>query len=603
MAPEDLPPRPVLIFDGECSFCRAWAEYWKSLTQDRVDYLAYQEIDQRFPRLSREQLSSAVRILLPDGDVRSGAHAVFTLLDLVPGKGWALRAYHRVAGFAWLSEVAYRAVARHRSFAYRVTNFLWGIPLRQENYRLSGWLFLRLLGAIYLIAFASFGVQASGLIGSHGIQPVSDYLHALQRYFGVARYWNAPTLLWLSASDGFLRSDWIAGVCLSVLVLAGMNWRVFRIVLFALYLSLVTAGQVFMSYQWDALLLEAGSLAIFLGSSPVIARLFRWLLFRLIFLSGAVKLVSRDPSWHNFTALPVHYETQPLPTPPAWYFYQLPAWFQRMSVGFVFFVELVVPFLILAPRRIRHFAALAITTLQVLIIVTGNYAFFNLLTISLCLFLLDDTAMQKLLPSRIWQRIPSWFHGERWPRLRRAFYPSFAAFILFVSGFEMLGMFSRVHWAPADGVIHAVGPFEIVNTYGLFAVMTTSRPEIVVEGSNDGQTWLAYEFKYKPGELMRRPPWVAPHQPRLDWQMWFAALGSYESDPWIVHFVARLLEGSPDVLRLLARNPFPNAPPRYIRAQLYDYSFTTSAEKKATGNWWQRNPRQLYLPPVTLRSP
>lgn len=228
--------------------------------------------------------------------------------------------------------------------------------MRPETYYVTSWLFLRLLGAIYLVAFASFGAQAAGLIGSHGILPVTDFLRGMHEYLGVSAYWNVPTLLWLNSGDVFLRVIWIAGVCLSLLLLLGANARVVRLGLFTLYLSLDTAGQVFMTYQWDALLLEAGFLAVFLGSEVVIVRLFRWLLYRLIFLSGAVKLLSGDPTWRHFTALPVHYQTQPLPTPLVWYFYQLPQWFQRVSVGFLFFVELVVPLLVLAPRQIRFFA-------------------------------------------------------------------------------------------------------------------------------------------------------------------------------------------------------------------------------------------------------
>ncbi|HST10020.1 MAG TPA: lipase maturation factor family protein, partial [Terriglobales bacterium] len=398
----------------------------------------------------------------------------------------------------------------------------------------------------------------------------------------------------------YLRVIWISGVCLSLLLLCGVNVRVVRLGLFVLYLSIDTAGQVFMTYQWDALLLEAGFLAVFLGSEVVMVRLFRWLLCRLMFLSGAVKLLSGDLAWRNFTALPVHYQTQPLPTPLAWYFYQLPQWFQRVSVGFLFFVELGVPLLVLAPRRIRSFAAFAIVLLQILILLTGNYAFFNVLTIALCLFVFDDMALGTVLPKRLLERLPS-SPEEQTPVVWRAVCLSVAALVLLTSGFEMVGEFSGRHWGPADAVIRTIAPFEIVNTYGLFAVMTTSRPEIIIEGSNDGVTWLAYEFKYKPGQLTRRPLWVAPFQPRLDWQMWFAALGHYQSAPWILHFLERLLDGSPQVLGLLDRNPFPNAPPRYIRAQVYDYRFTTPEEHKVTGQWWQREWKGAYVPEVSLR--
>ena len=599
---EDSLDRPLLVFDGECPFCRAWVTYWKHLTGDRVLYASYQEVGQRFPKIAREEFASAVKLIMPDGKVRSGAHAVFGALGSLPGRrGWMLWCYKHIPGFATVSEAAYGVFARHRSFFYRVTNFLWGIPLAPETFRVSSWLFLRMLGTIYLIAFASFGVQAAGLIGSRGVLPAAEFLRAAQVYFGTARYWNVPTFFWLSGSDASIRADWMAGICLSVLVLAGVNWRGLRLALFLLYLSVVTAGQVFMAYQWDALLLEAGFLAIFLGASPVIPRLFRWLLCRFLFLSGAVKLASGDSSWRSFTALPVHYETQPLPTPLAWYVFHFPAWFHRMSVGSLLFVELVVPFLVLAPRRVRHFAAGAITVLQVLIFLTGNYAFFNILTIGLCLFLLEDAILIRKLPKRILERIPITVSNVRWPQVRNAFYKIFAVLVLFLSGFEMAGEFSGVRWAPADTIIRAIAPFEIINTYGLFANMTTSRPEIVIEGSLDGQTWLPYEFKYKPGDLTRRPIWVEPHQPRLDWQMWFAALGNYQRDPWTIHFMARLLEGSPEVLSLVDKNPFPDVPPHYVRALLYEYSFTTATEKRTTGHWWRRQLKGIYISPLALR--
>jgi hypothetical protein len=393
----------------------------------------------------------------------------------------------------------------------------------------------------------------------------------------------------------------VAGICLSVLVFLGVRWRILRVALFVLYLSLVTADQEFMGYQWDALLLEAGFLAILLGYAPIVIWLYRWLLFRLIFLSGAVKLASGDPSWRHFTALPVHYETQPLPTPLAWYMYQLPEWFQRGSVGFVFFVELLVPFLIFAPRRVRLFAARAIIVLQVLILLTGNYAFFNVLTMGFCLFLVDDALFGRVLPKKLIgpaSSAPSYGKSRVWSR---ALCAAFAALALFVGGFQVARTFG-VRWSVADAVTRSVAPFQIINSYGLFAVMTVTRPEIVIEGSNDGVNWLEYEFKYKPGDVTRRPAWVAPHQPRLDWQMWFAALGDYQSDPWIVRFIARLLQGSPEVLRLLARNPFPGGPPRYVRAQRYQYRFTNPAERKSTGAWWKRELKGVYVPVVSLRN-
>jgi predicted DCC family thiol-disulfide oxidoreductase YuxK len=592
--------RPTLVFDGECSFCRAWIGYWRQLTGERVLYTPFQEIGDRFPGVSRQDFASAVTLFLPNGEVRSGAHAVFRVLALVPGKSWMLWLYLHVPGFAVIAELVYRVIARHRSFCYWATRALWGIPIELETFDIASWLFLRTLGAIYLVAFTSFAVQAAGLIGSHGISPVAEYLRALREYYG-APYWQVPTVFWLNAGDRMIKAVGVAGICLSVLVFLGVRWRILRVALFVLYLSLVTADQEFMGYQWDALLLEAGFLAILLGYAPIVIWLYRWLLFRLIFLSGAVKLASGDPSWRHFTALPVHYETQPLPTPLAWYMYQLPEWFQRGSVGFVFFVELLVPFLIFAPRRVRLFAARAIIVLQVLILLTGNYAFFNVLTMGFCLFLVDDALFGRVLPKKLIgpaSSAPSYGKSRVWSR---ALCAAFAALALFVGGFQVARTFG-VRWSVADAVTRSVAPFQIINSYGLFAVMTVTRPEIVIEGSNDGVNWLEYEFKYKPGDVTRRPAWVAPHQPRLDWQMWFAALGDYQSDPWIVRFIARLLQGSPEVLRLLARNPFPGGPPRYVRAQRYQYRFTNPAERKSTGAWWKRELKGVYVPVVSLRN-
>jgi lipase maturation factor 1 len=598
-SPKNPVNKPFLVFDGECAFCRAWVDYCQQLVGDQILCAPYQEASSRFPHIAVDKFARAVSLILPDGTVRSGAYAVFSVLALVPEKRGLLRAYEHFPGFALLTEAAYGVIARHRSFFYHVTNLLWGIPLEPETFHISTWLFLRALGAIYLIAFASFGVQASGLIGSHGILPAADFLRAARTYFGNARLWNVPTLFWLNQGDTFIKADWIAGICISALVLLGVNWRTLRVLLFMFYLSIVTAGQVFMSYQWDALLLEAGFLGIFLGSSPLIARLFRWLLCRFMFLSGAVKLASGDLNWREFTALPVHYETQPLPTPPAWYVFQLPGWFHRMSVGFVFFVELLVPLLVLAPRRLRHFAAGAFVLLQLLIFLTGNYAFFNVLTIALCVFLLEDSLLSRKLPEKFVPRLaPAMAPEARW---RAAAYKMFFAFVLLVSGFEIAGELAGVRWKPVEAVIRAIAPFEIINTYGLFANMTTTRPEIVVEGSNDGVTWLPYEFKYKPGELRRRPSFVEPHQPRLDWQMWFAALGNYQSDPWTIHFLGHLLQGTPEVLALMGKNPFAKAPPRYVRALVYEYRFTSPAEKRATGDWWRRELKGIYVPPLALR--
>ncbi len=588
--------KPLLVYDGDCSFCRLWVNYWRQLTGDRVRYEPYQEAAGRFPEIPRETFAAAVQFLLPDGERRSGAYAAYSSLADVPGRRWLLPAYRRVPGFARVSEAAYAFIARHRDLAYRVTGLLWGIPVRQEQDLVSA-LFLRVLAIIYLIAFLSFGVQARGLIGADGIAPLGDTLAGARQYYGWSAYRLLPSLFWLRSSDAAIAAVWIAGVALALLLFLGLWKRPACVGLFVLYLSLASAGQPFMSFQWDALLLEAGFLAIFLGWSRAVVWMFRWLLFRLIFMSGAVKILSGDPTWRNLTALQFHYQTQPLPTPLAWYLQQLPAWFQQGSTAAVLAIELVTPWFLFFPRRVRFFAVVVLTAFQVLILLSGNYTFFNLLTIALCLFLLDDARLSRALP-RYWRervRGPSVPSG-RWKRWAAGTVSATLLLTSLVLLLEVAGYRTEA----GNEFLSAVAPFEVVNSYGLFAVMTTSRPEIVLEGSNDKITWGEYGFKYKPGEVQRRPAWVAPHQPRLDWQMWFAALGSYRNNPWILEFEYRVLEGSPDVLGLLDGNPFPSAPPRYLRAQLYEYRFTTWSERRQTGAWWHRQLLGPYLPPLSL---
>ncbi len=585
---------PLLVFDGDCTFCRTWIGYWRRLTGDAIAYAPYQEVAERFPQIPRENFQRGVQLILPDGQVFSAAHAVYRSLAVVPGYGWLLWAYEHVPGFAAVSEWCYRRIALHRSFSYHATVWLWGKYPEPASYEIAVRWFFRALGLIYLIAFLSLEVQIKGLIGARGILPAARFLAAVRGTYGVSAWLHLPTVFLVGASDLTLRAACIVGAVASLAITLGFARRWALVAAYILYLSLVHAGQTFLSFQWDYLLLESGFLAIFLRPLAVRVWLFRWLLFRLMLLSGAAKLLSHDPNWRNLTALSYHYLTQPLPTVFAWYFDQFPMWFQKLSCAFMFFVEVAVPFLFFTPRRLRLFAGAMTILLQALIFITGNYTFFNLLTVALCLFLFDDAAF---LPAA---RPPV-------PRvtastLQRAVSVALLVLIVAASGFQLVERFSGTIPEAAATALNDIAPFGVVNTYGLFTVMTTSRPEIVMEGSNDGQTWLEYGFKYMPGDLRRAPVWVQPHQPRLDWQMWFAALDNYRAEPWFVNFAVRLLEGSPDVLGLLAKNPFPSAPPRYIRARLYDYQFTTAGERRATGNWWKRELTGEYLPAVSLRA-
>jgi predicted DCC family thiol-disulfide oxidoreductase YuxK len=609
--------RPLLLFDGDCGFCRYWVARLRSVTRGRVDFAPAQEQAARFPQIPSEAWKRSVQLITTDGNVYRGAEAVFRLLAYAPEERWQLAIYHRLPGVRLLSEWGYRQVEAHRDFCFKLTRFALGRIPEPSSFYLSRWVFLRLLGLIYVISFLSLRAQILGLLGARGILPASDFLRAVQANFGSAGYRLFPTLAWFGAGDASLKLLCTAGAVSALLVVVGVASGPALVVCWAVYLSIVTVGRDFLSFQWDILLLESGFLAIFFASwrpleSPwgagslrpprTVLWLLRWLLFRLMFLSGSVKLLSGDPAWRKLTALEYHYWTQPIPTPVAWYAAQLPDWFQKISVVGVFAVELGIPFLVFAPRRIRGMGALSMIAFQCMIALTGNYAFFNLLAITLCLLLLDDAFWRRLLPKRLTERIgPS--DSPASPRLSgRIVRAALAVIVLVISASEMLNTFNESTAVPllAERLVEMQQPFYLANSYGLFAVMTTSRLEIVIEGSNDGETWLPYEFKYKPGALARRPPWVAPYQPRLDWQMWFAALGSYRETRWFVNFLVRLLQGSPEVIGLLAKNPFPAAPPRYIRAEGFEYRFTNFAGRCATGDWWQRETKGEYFPEASL---
>jgi predicted DCC family thiol-disulfide oxidoreductase YuxK len=613
------PSKPLLVFDGDCHFCSLWIRRWRQVTGEVVDYLPAQDprVATQFPEIPRAQFDTAVVLIASDGAVYAGAEAVFRTLAHNPSWQWPLRAYEEFPLLARPAELAYRCVAGHRPLFSTLTRWCWGRHVEQPAYFLVRWLFLRALGAVYFFAFVSLWTQIVGLIGHDGILPAGQFMSAVKqqcdlRGIGIERFHLLPTLCWFDASDAFLNFQCAAGVVLSLVLIAGFAPVPCLALLWLLYLSLVTVGRDFLGFQWDSLLLEAGLLAVFFAPLQLLPRpsceappsrlwvwLLRLLLFKLMFSSGCVKLLSGDPNWRNLTALTFHYQTQPLPPWTAWYASQLPLWFQKFSCASVFVIELGAPFLMFGPRRIRFAGAALLAGLQTLILLTGNYTFFNWLTLALCLLLLDDFALARFAP-RGWLAKFGVSGGRRWPQ---PLLVAVAVTVLAASSFMLaitLGCRSPL-LTPLAWVAGELEPFRSVNNYGLFAVMTTQRNEIIVEGSNDGVNWLPYEFKYKPGDVNRRPAFVAPFQPRLDWQMWFAALGSREQNPWFGNFCGRLLQGSPDVLALLAKNPFPGHPPRFIRAELYNYHFTNFAERRATGAWWRRELVGEYLPAISLR--
>jgi len=618
------PPRkPFMIWDGECHFCRHWIERWREITRGEVDYETYQVAAEKFPEIPSEQFQRAVVLIDKNGEVFTAAEAVYRSLRCRPSRKWLTWSYNHVPGFAAVSEFGYKIIARHRKAASAITRLLWGTDVRPPTYFWARRWFLRALAVIYLIAFISLWAQIDGLVGSNGILPISNHLAAARDQLGQRSFSIFPTLCWFNSSNTCLHFLCGGGVVLSLLLLLGIASCVDLILLFAFYLSLTVAGQAFLSFQWDILLLETGFLSIFLAppelwsksareappSRPAIF-LLKFLLFKLMVMSGVVKLTSGDDSWgwfdHSFhwsalTALDYHYWSQPLPTIFAWWADKSPEWFKHFSVAFCLAVEIVIPILIWAPRRLRLVACGLFIFLQIAIAITGNYCFFNLLTIALCLLLIDDAVATALCRPAGASRPSASTRGGGY-RL-----PGYAAVgvilvTLPLNAWHILTAFEPDAETPRiiQFAYEYLEPFGVVSGYGLFRVMTKDRGEIVIEGSADGVDWQPYEFKWKPGDVMRAPRWCAPHQPRLDWQMWFAALGSRRERAWFFPFVIRLLEGKSEVVGLLARNPFPDKPPRYIRAIFYRYRFTTADEHRQTGAWWKRQELGEYFGSFSL---
>lgn len=476
-----------------------------------------------------------------------------------------------------------------------------------REYRLARWLFMRSLGGTFLIAFTSLGRQVRGLYGKRGISPIHELTESERlRELGAERFRLIPSVFWRGASDAALVRGCRVGQVLSLALMFNVAPRLCTLLLSGLYLSYMSAGREFLSFQWDVLLMEMGLVGVLTappGLRPGPGReapsawhvaLFRMLLFRLYLGSGVSKLQSGDRTWRELTAMNHYYETAPLPTRGGWHAHHLPEQAQKLSTAATLALETAVPFLVFAPRRLRHLAFWLFSLLQAGIMATGNYGFFNVQSLVLGLWLLDDEALARVFP-----RLPAEPARTR-PLWSSVLAGATAAPVLALGALELSRRFefSRGKLEPLERVAEWIRPMRGVNSYGLFSVMTVRRPEISVEGSDDGEHWREYVFRYKVSRLDQAPRQVAPHQPRLDWQMWFAALGSPPG--WFLSFLVRLLEGSPDVLALLEENPFPEHPPRFIRAVLYDYRMTDLATRRSTGDWWTRERLGLYVPPLAL---
>ena len=485
---------------------------------------------------------------------------------------------------------------------------------RSPSYWLTRFVFFRMLGLVYTVAFASVLLQWDALLGSHGLLPAADFLDELRRAHGhgADAFLRAPTLFWLGSSDAWFRACGVVGLGVSLALLLGLANAPMLALLWLLYGSFARVGQIFYGYGWDILLLETGFLGIFLAplwrpgpfprASPpsrVVIVLLRWLALRLMLGAGLIKLRG-DPCWRDLSCLVFHYETQPNPNPLAWYFHQLPVWFHSLEVLLNHAVELVAPLFVFGPRRLRLAAGLSIIGFQVLLILSGNLAFLNWLTLAVAIGCLDDGVFRALAPKRWLAGLDVAVAGAREGGAARITRYALAAAVALLSVNPVVNLVSSRQLMNV-----AFDPFDLVNSYGAFGRVTRERFEIVLEGTADDPAdpaarWVEYELACKPGRPSRRPCWISPYHLRLDWQMWFLAMPGAGQEPWFVHLVAKLLEGDAAARRLLAPGPFETRPPRAIRAQYYAYRFARSGE---TGDWWERRLVSTYLPALTRDDP
>ena len=496
--------------------------------------------------------------------------------------------------------------------------WLFAQPVGEPNRLIPRWLFLRSLGAIYFSAFFSLVFQIRGLIGPDGILPADHFLQAVAGSLGSwERIWYAPTLLWFSSGSAMLTALCWVGMLASLLMVLNVWPRGMLVVCFTCFLSFVSAAQDFSGYQSDGMLLEAGFISLFLtppGLRPRLGRmhpasraslfLLQWEWFRIYFESGVAKLASGDPEWRHFTAMDEYYQNGPLPTWVGWYMQHLPHWFHAATVYATLAMELGVVWMFFLPRRWRIVCFFIVTPWEVGVILTANYTFLNYLVLALGVLLLDDRFLQRIVPKHRIDHdvvpaaavctVPEHAPG----RLKRVWKIAvlgmssiMLAWIFYVTTLEMMPSLSLPTFPVA-----ALEPFRIANRYGLFAVMTRGRYEIEFQGSNDGQNWIPYHFRYKPQELNQPPRIYAPYQPRFDWNLWFASLGSWREYPIVTNTEIRLLLNDKDVLALFADNPFSHDPPHQIRAILWQYWFTSMTEKRTTGMWWRRQLLGRYAP-------
>ena len=674
---------PLLVWDRDCDFCQLCIERFHVHSGNRVDLVPYQDLLKRYPEAPELDYKRSLVFFSKENKAYKGAAAVYRLyLEL--GRGWGFKLYFKFRWFAVLSEWFYRLVAEHRGIFLMIVKTLWGSNLLPDTYRMSGWVFGRSLGLITLLAFLSFWSQADGLIGPDGIIPFQDDLEHVERIIGtqsgdISKWSLRPTLLWFFGNGTGMHQLFFLGTMASLLLMVGIMPHLSIVLSWVCYISLASVAEPFLNFQWDALLLETLFLSLFVvpwslrdqidnAKEPLIfGRWLIWLLlFKLMFESGIVKFTyfASDGSntWWNLTALEYHYWTQPIPSWISWYFHQLPSWFDKISLVITYLCELVLPIFIFFPRRFRRLSCIGLIIFQLCIILTGNYGFFNVLTIILCITLVDDLWFPRWLKERAGSKGSSINEYIIINRLKKISAIMVIICFLWVTVVyldrDRQGNVQPLaeHSEPSiitSGLVKTAQLTRSMNAYGLFRVMTITRPEIIIEAMFDNNEWEQILFKYKPVEITRAPRLFFIHMPRLDWQCWFEALfierlltnsfalsvynrflsvmvrtdmniGKIQLDDFILdrdREVLRTLEQADQqryiqnlqihinnymnrsywfarFLSLLARTEKPvydllnskgKDQPSKLRVSLYRYSFTEIDAKRESGKWWERN--------------
>ena len=566
------PKHPVMVWDGECQFCKLCADRFNSLANDDIEFIPFQDLPNKYPNVPDLDYKKSV-VFFINNQTYTGAAAVFSFYNTI-GKKWPMRLYDRFKIFSKISEMFYRFIANNRRLFRLIVNAFWGSNFLPDTYKISGWIYGRLLGLVGLIAFFSFWIQSDLLIGSSGIVPFESDLKQVEGFItttntDISKWFARPTILWFSQTDLWLDMVLCAGTIACILLLIGFVPHISIAISWVCYLSISSVSEPFLNFQWDILLLEAYLLSVFfvpwkiyddrknIQNPSTLGKWLLWLLvIKLMFESGLVKFTFFGPdgsnTWRNLTALNYHYWTQPIPSWISWYIDKLPDIIDKIALGFTYWSELIIPFMIFFPRRMRRIAFFSLIIFQTLIIMTGNYGFFNLLTIVICVTLIDDQLIEGFTSK--WLVSFSEVNTVKTPTEKIKI--ACGVFILACFIFTTIVFIKRdLIGSKANQNNYKISSIgrnltqtaqvsRSMNAYGLFRVMTVTRPEIYIEVLSSDSIWSPVVFDYKPVKPDTRPKFFFPHMPRIDWQIWFEALYFERliSDPFALSTYQRFLE-------------------------------------------------------------